>query len=85
MPASQVFLADTSFFFSDFSGPTGPRCSFWRGGSIPDSLIELQSTCDGMQRIGLLERYATSVASAALNASADLTAADDFETTYLQL
>ncbi|KAG2118693.1 uncharacterized protein F5147DRAFT_757170 [Suillus discolor] len=45
---------------------------------------ELQRACDGTENMRLLGKHATSMASAVENAPADLTAADDFETTYLQ-
>jgi hypothetical protein len=45
---------------------------------------ELQGARDGTQNMGLLNRHATSMASAAANAPAGLAAEDDFETTYLQ-
>ncbi|KAG1791037.1 uncharacterized protein HD556DRAFT_1387221 [Suillus plorans] len=45
---------------------------------------ELQGAYDGTQNMKLLGKHATSMASAADNAPADLAAADDFETTYLQ-
>jgi len=45
---------------------------------------ELQGACEGTESMRLLGQRVTSVASAASNASADLAAMDDFETTYLQ-
>ncbi|KAG2118697.1 uncharacterized protein F5147DRAFT_832558 [Suillus discolor] len=45
---------------------------------------ELQRACDGTQNMRSLGKHGTSMASAVDNAPADLTVADDFETTYLQ-
>jgi hypothetical protein len=45
---------------------------------------ELQRACDGAENMKLLGGHATSVASAAKNAPADLAAAGHFETTYLK-
>ncbi|KAG2158570.1 uncharacterized protein EDB93DRAFT_1334518 [Suillus bovinus] len=45
---------------------------------------ELQGAREGTESMKLLGEHATSVASAASNAQAGLTAMDDFETTYLQ-
>jgi hypothetical protein len=46
--------------------------------------VELQGAYDGKENMRLLGGHATSMASAANNAPADLAAAGDFETTYLQ-
>ncbi|KAG2757261.1 hypothetical protein P692DRAFT_20296779 [Suillus brevipes Sb2] len=48
------------------------------------AVAELQSARDGIQSVGLLGRHATPMASAGVNAPADLDAMDTFETTYLQ-
>ncbi|KAG1887488.1 uncharacterized protein F5891DRAFT_121485 [Suillus fuscotomentosus] len=45
---------------------------------------ELQGACDGAQSMRSFGKHATAMASAVDNAPADLTAADDFETMYLQ-
>ncbi|KAG1902624.1 uncharacterized protein F5891DRAFT_1215023 [Suillus fuscotomentosus] len=45
---------------------------------------ELQGACDNTQRMRLLGKHATSMASTASNVPVDLAAAEDFETTYLQ-
>ncbi|KIK32409.1 hypothetical protein CY34DRAFT_19067 [Suillus luteus UH-Slu-Lm8-n1] len=48
------------------------------------AVAELQSARDGIKSVGLLGRHATPMASAGVNAPADLDAMDNFETTYLQ-
>jgi hypothetical protein len=54
-------------------------------GHNPQSInAELRSASDGIYSMGLLGRPAASVTSTANNAPAGLTAADDFQTTYLQ-
>ncbi|KAG2089322.1 uncharacterized protein F5147DRAFT_788353 [Suillus discolor] len=53
----------------------------------PDTQLvdaELQGAYDGTQNMQSLGKHATSMASAVYNAPADLTATDNFETTYLQ-
>ncbi|KAG2048157.1 hypothetical protein BDR06DRAFT_999836 [Suillus hirtellus] len=54
---------------------------------VPDAQLadaELQGAFDRVHSMGLLGKHASSAASAAGNASADLAAAADFEKTYLQ-